>query len=365
MTNQNLLTNLVHVDRGAVDAGISLGESAGAIVSRQPKKASARKRKLHPAKLLSANPLYGTKLGAAYSGDALDLLKLVPSHSVHAIITSPPYALHFKKSYGNPTPDEYFAWFLLFAKEFRRILRPKGSLVLEIGGAWNRGIPTRSVYHFELLVRLVKEVKFHLAEEFFWFNRARMPGPAEWVNVRRIRVKDAVTPIWWLSPSPWPSANNRRVLKDYSTEMIKLFQNGYNGGKRPSGHVAKKFEKNNGGAIPPNLIEVAHTNSNDGYQLYCRKHKLTAHPARFPRRVPEFFVKFLTRQNDLILDPFAGSNMTGYVAEKLGRRWLSFDLKPEYVRGSIGRFLTDKDVASDIKRGRRPMSGRARKPVSI
>jgi len=89
-------------------------------------------------------------------------------------------------------------------------------LVIEIGGAWNRGEPTRSIYHFELLVRLVKEAGFHLAEEFFWFNRARMPGPAEWVNVQRIRVKDAVTPIWWLSPSPWPSASNRRVLKDYS-----------------------------------------------------------------------------------------------------------------------------------------------------
>jgi site-specific DNA-methyltransferase (cytosine-N4-specific) len=96
--------------------------------------------------------------------------------------------LHFKKSYGNPGQAEYVDWFLGFAKEFRRVLRPKGSLVIEIGGAWNPGQPTRSVYHFELLVRLVNEAGFHLAEEFFWYNRARMPGPAEWVNVRRIRV---------------------------------------------------------------------------------------------------------------------------------------------------------------------------------
>jgi site-specific DNA-methyltransferase (cytosine-N4-specific) len=272
-------------------------------------------------------------------------MKQLPPRSVSAIITSPPYALHFKKSYGNPRQAEYVDWFLGFAQEFRRVLRPKGSLVVEIGGAWNPGEPTRSVYHFELLVRLVKEAGFHLAEEFFWFNRARMPSPAEWVNVRRIRVKDAVTPIWWVSPSSWPAANNRRVLKSYSPDMLRLLKSGYNEGKRPSGHIARRFQANNGGAIPPNLIEVANTNSTDGYQQYCREHNLTVHPARFPRQVPEFFVRFLTRKGDLVLDPFAGSNMTGYVAETLGRRWLAFDQASEYVRSSIGRFLSDHDLA--------------------
>jgi DNA modification methylase len=198
----------------------------------------------------------------------------------------------------------------------------------------------------------VNESGFHLAEEFFWFNRARMPGPAEWVNVQRIRVKDAVTPIWWLSPSPWPSANNRRVLKDYSADMLRLFKNGYNAGTRPSGHVAKRFENNNGGAIPPNLIEVAHTSSKDRYQQYCRERGLVPHPARFPRQVPEFFVKFLTRKGGLILDPFSGSNMTGYVAESLGRRWLAFEQKREYVRGSAGRFLSDEELAPTVMRGK-------------
>jgi DNA modification methylase len=306
---------------------------------------------VHPATLMSTRPLYATELGAAYPGDALDLLKLLPPRSVNAIITSPPYALHFKKSYGNPHQADYVDWFMGFVEEFQRVLRPSGSLVLEIGGAWNPGQPTRSIYHFELLVKLVKESGFHLAQEFFWFNRATMPGPAEWVNVQRIRVKDAVTPIWWLSPSPRPSASNRRILKDYSAAMLRLFKNGYNGGTRPSGHVAKRFDNNNGGAIPPNLIEVAHTNSNDGYQQFCRKRGLISHPARFPRQVPDFFVKFLTRKGGLILDPFAGSNMTGYVAEKLGRRWLAFDQSTDYLLGSEGRFLSDQ-IAQTVMRGR-------------
>ena len=185
-----------------------------------------------------------------------------------------------------------------------------------------------------------------------------MPGPAEWVNVQRIRVKDAVTPIWWLSPSPWPSASNRRVLKGYSADMLKLLKNGYNAGRRPSGHVAKKFESDNGGAIPPNLIEVAHTNSNDGYQQYCRKRGLPPHPARFPRQVPDFFVKFLTRRGGLILDPFSGSNMTGYIAERLGRRWLAFDQNVDYVRGSATRFLADGDLAPAVMRGRALIAAR-------
>lgn len=305
------------------------------------------RQRRHPAELMGSDSFYTTALGAAYVGDAAALLKLLPNQSINAIITSPPYALRAKKSYGNPNQEAYVDWFLGFAPEFRRVLRPTGSLVLEIGGAWNPGAPTRSIYHFELLVRLVKEHGFHLAEDFFWFNRARIPGPAEWVNVQRIRVKDAVTPIWWLSPSPYPAANNRRVLKPYSPEMHRLLKVGYNHGKRPSGHVANKFERNNGGAIPPNLIEVAHTNSNDKYQEHCRRNHFVAHPARFPRQVPEFFTKFLTRKGDLILDPFCGSNTTGAVAERLGRRWLGFDLSADYVRGSMGRFAVTEITVCD------------------
>ena len=310
-------------------------------------------KRMHPADLLDVKPVYATKLGGAYVSDSLELLRLLPTHSVQAIITSPPYALHFKKSYGNPNQATYIDWFLGYAPEFRRVLRRRGSLVIEIGGAWNPGLPTRSIYHFELLVRLVKDAGFHLAEEFFWFNRAKMPSPAEWVNVQRIRVKDAVTPIWWLSASPDPTANNRCVLKSYSPEMLRLLKNGYNHGKRPSGHVAVKFQRDNGGAIPPNLIEVAHTTSNDGYQQHCRRLGLMPHPARFPRQVPDFFLRFLTTKGDLVLDPFCGSNMTGYMAEKLGRRWLAFDREREYVRGSLGRFLSDKDVAPQVVAAKR------------
>lgn len=292
---------------------------------------------------MSSPRFYRTDLGEAMVGDALKLIKRLDAKSVQAIVTSPPFALLSPKKYGNVTQTEYVEWFKKFAMEFKRVLRSDGSLVIEIGGSWLPGTPTRSIYHFELLVALVRDCGYHLAQEFYWYNRAKLPGPAQWVTIQRTRVKDAVNPIWWLSPSPDPIAHNRDVLRPYSQGMLDLFKRGYNKGARPSGHVVGSgFAVNHGGAIPPNLIEVANTQSGDLYQDYCRSHGLKPHPARFPVQIPTFFIKFLTKPGDLVLDPFAGSNVTGAVAESLGRRWVAFEEKEEYVAGSIGRFLQAK-----------------------
>jgi len=291
--------------------------------------------------------MYRTGLGSAWHGDALDLLEDVQSSSVQLILTSPPFALQRKKSYGNQLHAEYVEWFKPFAGEFMRVLRDDGSLVIDIGGTWNKGLPTRSMYHFDLVLMLTRELGFHLAEEFYWYNKAKLPTPAAWVTIKRIRVKDAVNPVWWLGKTAWPDADNRRVLRKYSPAQRKLLDRGsYNAGRRPSGHVisAKGFQTDHGGAIPPNLIEVANTRSFDPYQKYCRQMGFTPHDARFPREVPEFFVKFLSKPGDLVLEPFAGSNMVGAVAQELGRRWRSFELNWDFAEGSMGRFLAVEDL---------------------
>ena len=145
---------------------------------------------------------YRTDLGEAYLGDSLTLLPRIPSGSVNLILTSPPFALKRKKEYGNEDEDKYVDWFMGFARELRRVLAPDGSFVLDLGGAYMPGFPVRSIYMFELLVRLVKESGFYLAQEFYHYNPARLPAPAEWVNVRRIRVKDSVEYIFWLVKDP-------------------------------------------------------------------------------------------------------------------------------------------------------------------
>ena len=291
-----------------------------------------------------------TKLGKMYLGDSLDLLHSQSSEkSFDLIMTSPPFGLVRKKTYGNEDAEEYCNWFRPFAEGFKRVLKDNGSLVIDIGGAWKPGTPTRSLYHFELLIMLCKEYGFHLCQEHYWWNPSKLPTPAEWVNVRRVRVKDAINCIWWLSPTPWPKANNRRILAPYSVAMLDLLKNGYTAKLRPSGHdISDKFQKHNGGSVPPNLLAVANTESNGRYQDYCRENNLEIHPARFPAKLPEYFIRMLTNAGDRILDPFAGSCVTGMVAENLNRKWVCIELSESYLRGSIGRFQEPRtDAAID------------------
>lgn len=310
----------------------------------------------HPSSLVPGQlPYYATPLGAAFLGDALDVLRAMPTASVNAVVTSPPYALHFKKEYGNANKADYVAWFLPFAREVLRVLRDDGSFVLNIGGSYNQGSPTRSLYHFKLLIALVEEVGFHLAQECFWYNPAKMPVPAEWVNVRRMRVRDSVEYVFWLSKTPWPKANNRAVLKPYSPDMERLVRRGVRTTVRPSGHAIKASFSNGdaGGAIPSNVVEEAvpsdtatptdllrfgNNAANDQYTMRCKAAGIRIHPARFPAALPEFFVKLVTESGDLVVDPFAGSNTTGATSESLDRRWLAVDQVEDYLRASYFRF---------------------------
>lgn len=280
-----------------------------------------------------------TAYGAIVHGDSLDVMRGIGDSQVDLIMTSPPFGLVRKKEYGNVDADEYIDWFKPFAIEFQRILKDSGSLVIDIGGAWNRGRPTRSLYHFELLIMLCRELGFHLAQEFYWWNPSKLPTPAEWVTIRRIRVKDAVNTVWWLSKTPWPKASNKRVLVPYSESMISLFRNGYEAKLRPSGHdISDKFNRDNGAAIPPNLLAIPNTESNSAYLQYCKEKGIRPHPARFPAALPEFFIRMLTDEGDWVLDPFAGSCVTGEVSERLRRRWTCVELNRPYLEGAVGRF---------------------------
>lgn len=289
--------------------------------------------------LLAAKPAFRTDLGAMYCGDSVALMKKLPAGSVNLVVTSPPYALHFKKEYGNADKATYVEWFRPFAEQVRRVLADDGSFVLNIGGSYNAGSPTRSLYHFRLLLMLCDELGFHLAQECFWYNPAKLPTPAEWVNVRRMRIKDSVEYVWWLSRSPFPKADNRKVLAEYSADMKRLLVNGYRAKQRPSGHnITGKFQRDHGGSIPSNVLERGNNESNSGYIKRCAEAGQKAHPARFPAALPDFYIRLLSDDGDLVLDPFAGSNTTGAVAESLARRWLGFELEPRYVENAKLRF---------------------------
>jgi len=284
---------------------------------------------------------YVTARGKAYLGDALQVMSALPSNSVNLIVTSPPFPLTFrkKKPYTSVGEDAFVDWFIPYARGCRRLLREDGSLVVDLGGVWNKGSATKSLYQYRLIIALCDQLGFHFAQDFYWYNPAVLPAPAEWVNVRRVRVKSAVDLVTWFGKSEAPKANNRQVLRPYSRDMLRLIDRGYRAKDRPSGHhITHKFQKDQGGSIPPNLLEIGNNDSNGSYIKACTQAGLPVHPARFPRGLPEFFISLCTEPGEVVLDPFAGSNVTGEAAEANDRRWIAIELAEEYLKGSTFRF---------------------------
>ena len=288
--------------------------------------------------------LYFTNYGHAFVGDSKELLASLDENSVDLVITSPPFALQRQKEYGNKDQNEYVDWLVEFGHLIFKVLKKSGSFVLDIGGAYKKWRPVRSLYNYRVLIRMCDECGFNLAEEFFWHNPAKLPSPIEWVNKRKIRVKDSVNTIWWFSKNDFPKADIKKVLNPYSERMKKLLEDPesfYKPKKRPSGHdISKGFGSvNNGGSIPPNLLQFPNTDSNSLYLRLCEELSAKKHPARFPFKLPEFFIDFLTDENDLVVDIFAGSNTTGEVSEIKKRQWIACDLDRNYLAASALRFF--------------------------
>lgn len=292
---------------------------------------------------LISNPVYTTDLGRAYCGDSRRLLAELPDNSINLVITSPPFALLRKKAYGNRDQHEYVDWLSEFAGLVFDKLTDDGSFVLDLGGAYQKGKPVRSLYNFRVLLKFCDELGFHLAEDFYWFNPSKLPSPIEWVNKRKLRAKDSVNTVWWFSKTEWPKANVSNVLVEYSKRMKKLLKapkEFYSPAKRPSGHdIGTAFAKDNGGAIPSNLLQIPNSESNGQYLRGCKELGIKRHPARFPAKLPEFFIRFLTEPGDIVMDIFAGSNTTGAVAETEGRKWIAFEQDIDYLAASTFRFI--------------------------
>ena len=284
--------------------------------------------------------VFDTKLGEAICSDSNEYIaKVIKDNSLDLIITSPPFALERKKSYGNPSGEEYLEWIENYGNLFFKKLKDTGSLVIDFGGSWNKGEPTRKLHQFKIPIIFCEQIGFKLAQEFFWWNTSKIPSPAQWVTIKRQRVTDAVNYIFWFSKSSFPKANNRKILKPYSKKMEQLIANQkYNKNLRPSEHrISDIWGRNNKGAIPQNCLPYGNS-AFDPYLKYCDENNYEKHPARFGHFIPEFFIRFLTDENDLVLDPFAGSCTTGAVAEALNRKWICIDNYPEYLKGGEGRF---------------------------
>jgi site-specific DNA-methyltransferase (cytosine-N4-specific) len=301
-------------------------------------KESSALRKATPGMVVT---IFMTEKGAALWGHCEDAVGLLEDESCQLIFSSPPYPLLRKKEYGNEDERSYVEWLLRAAQEWPRKLTKTGSVVLNLGDAWRRGEPTLSLYQERLLIKLEDELGLKLCQRFAWQNTAKLPAPAEWVTVRRVRVKPSLENIYWLSAADDPYADNRQILVPYSDSMkAVLKRGGQEAASRPAGYKMANgaFGNDNGGAIPGNLIVAANTESNSDYIRSVKAAGLPVHPARFPAVLPETFIKFLTRPKDLVFEPFGGSLTTAAVAEALDRRWVASECMLDYVLGGQLRF---------------------------
>lgn len=302
---------------------------------------------------------YSTLLGQYICGDSLKVLQTLDDDSINLIVTSPPFSNQRKKKYENfdeIPQDKYVEWLLQFAKAAYKKLAPNGSLVIDIRSAYEKGKPVESIYPYEFLVKMVTELNYKLCQTVYWNNTSALPLPIQYVNIDKIRLKNSLNMNMWFTKAEDGrcKANNKNVLMPYSSRMQNLIDNPESFIKgeqvtRPSGNVLtiKSWQKNNGGAKPSNLLSYPNSASNDSYLRYCKELQIKAHPARYPYKLIEFWVKFLTDKGDLVVDIFGGSNVTGKVAEDLNRHWLSIDISQEYTASSIFRFCDDVEQAKE------------------
>lgn len=269
-------------------------------------------------------PVFSTETGTVQIGDCESILATFPANSVDLVITSPPY--DGQPKYGNGERyrrDWYQHTFLNVTREIRRVLKPHGSFVLNYRS--KRHGDERGVLQYELVFWL-RDQGFLFCEDFVWGKPSPPPG-----RFNRF-LKDAVeycfhfakTSQWQffpehcLTPARWDAKDRERR---------KRLAHNYERVNAPSGQGRKRVQAG------PDLVRPSTL-------LLCEPEfspNPSRHPARFPVLLPSFFIKLLTRPQQLVLDPFAGTCTTAVAAQNLGRRWVMIERDPIYVEGLRAR----------------------------
>ena len=244
-------------------------------------------------------------LDEARAGDCVALMRELPEACVDLVFTSPPYA--DLRDYARIRPDDYVGWFLPAAYEMKRVLKPRGSLVLNLNDLCDRG--ARHLYVFKLVTAMVEIVGLPLIETYIWHKPNPMPGRYG------PRPKDAFEYLFWFGRT-----RDVEFHLDAVGAPVKARRRGTRGlAKRSSGRPMKdSAARSRAWADPGNVITCPVARGKSG------------HPARMPEALAEFFIRLATQPGDLVLDPFLGSGTTARVAKRLGRRWLGFDLRAEH-----------------------------------
>lgn len=300
------------------------------------------------AKLKLGNIRQGTILtfaigenGALLWANAEDAITIIEKESVQLIFTSSPYPLSRCREYGNVPANQWIDWMIGHIERFLPLLTSDGSMMINVGRTFKKGLPAQSLHIERLLVKMEDALGIHLLQELSWHNPTKLP-PLQWVGKQRMRLTPSIEPILWVSPNPNAFGNNRNVLREYSKKGLWEISNPRAHNKRPCGErfgVTSFVDR--GGSIPPSMLSVTPTGKDDAaYRRAIRAAGMEPHPATMPAPVARFGILLATREGDTVLDPFSGSGTVPIEAMRLGRRGVGIERSKLYNHGALIRAQT-------------------------
>jgi DNA modification methylase len=317
-------------------------------------------------------------------GDALDVLRTLPSKSVQCVVTSPPY--YGLRDYGvegqiglEPTPDEYVARMVDVFREMRRVLRDDGTFWLNIGDCYARIGGTDRVPSATAKVgstKAVMEAQPDRTRRTLWpgiKEKDRMMIPARVALALQADGWWLRDEIVWHKPRTTPFPANDRTVAAH--EMVYLLTKApryyfdWAAIEEPSkypGVVRQGREafRLHGAAKAAALADMDKTNAyggRGGEETVVRETRRArsvwsinpqpyreAHFATMPLDLAERCIKAGTRRGDVVLDPFGGVGTTALAATRLGRRAVLIELKTDYV--NIARNRLGRDFRESLAR---------------
>lgn len=289
---------------------------------------------------------FSTNLGLAVWGACESVLAGL-DQPITLVVTSPPYFLAKSRAYGNPTSERDYIDFLCSALEpVVAHLAPGGSICLNLpNDIFVPGLPARSLYLERLMLALHDRFSLQLMDRLVWSNPSRPPGPMQWASKTRQQLNAGYEFIYWLTndPSRVP-ADNRRVLEAHTQRHLALMAAGGEQREEVYGDGAYRLRPGSyanvtPGKIPKNVLTRGHRCADTlRYRADAKALGLPPHGAIQPISIPDFLIRFLSQEGDLVIDPFGGTVKTGMAAERLGRRWLVVEKMLDYLRASAERF---------------------------